>query len=267
MKHKKWRRKTWSKGLEWDGFRPVAYSFGDRAWELPITELTKDSSVEGAALAETPTTVGDAFGRVVGLGGGEIGKIKSTFARGEGRDGPHYILDVESPSGQGHFCGSEFNVRVLEALLRLQKEGTNPVEASLFFYDYDSSTHDPADKYDFFVVCNDKIVEERVGFSDSPRNGFDPAVFSADDVDDPFSFRENDNFQAWVRFWYRKFYAETRAGQLMVLRPDEPELYFYPEGRWAWKLPAVSVRIERRSNALQVVLIVIGFLALVLLRR
>jgi len=27
---------------------------------------------------------------------------------------------------------------------------------------------------------------------------------------------------------YRKFYTETRTGQLMVLRPDEPILYNYP---------------------------------------
>jgi hypothetical protein len=30
-----------------------------------------------------------------------------------------------------------------------------------------------------------------------------------------------------TRYWYRKFYTETRIGQLMVLRPDDPQLFFY----------------------------------------
>ncbi|MGC2830624.1 MAG: hypothetical protein WB994_13375 [Candidatus Acidiferrum sp.] len=49
--------------------------------------------------------------------------------------------------------------------------------------------------------------------------------------------REPDNEPIWHthpyfdealdRYWYRKFYTETMTGQLMVLRPDEPILYFY----------------------------------------
>ena len=36
-----------------------------------------------------------------------------------------------------------------------------------------------------------------------------------------------DNKHCQTAFWYRKFYSETRTGQLMVLRPDEPILYYY----------------------------------------
>jgi len=36
---------------------------------------------------------------------------------------------------------------------------------------------------------------------------------------------------AWTRVWYRKFYRETQAGQLMTLRPDAPALCHYPEGQ------------------------------------
>jgi hypothetical protein len=30
---------------------------------------------------------------------------------------------------------------------------------------------------------------------------------------------------ARTRFWYRKFYTETRSGQLMVLRSDQPAIF------------------------------------------
>ena len=40
---------------------------------------------------------------------------------------------------------------------------------------------------------------------------------------------EADWHEADTRYWYRKFYTETRTGQLMALRPDEPQLFFYEE--------------------------------------
>jgi hypothetical protein len=72
----------------------------------------------------------------------------------------------------------------------------------------------------FFIVCDNKIVEESLEFRDYPESGFDPSVFLPDD-DEPWR-------QAWVRFWYRKFYTQSEFGQLMGLRPDAPELYYYP---------------------------------------
>ena len=33
--------------------------------------------------------------------------------------------------------------------------------------------------------------------------------------------------EADTRYWYRKFYTETRTGQLMALRPDDPRLFYY----------------------------------------
>lgn len=277
MTRKKRKKKTWSSGQEWDGFRPTAYSLSDRVWELHIDRLIKDSPGESEPATRTPISVGEAF-KLFNWGNDErcqpvetgkpIGEIKTAFLRAvEGEKGLPYLLTVESSSGQERFQGSRFSVHLLEALLRLGKAGTNPFEASLFFYDSDSSTHDPADDYDFFVVCNDTIVQERVRFSDSPRDAFDHTVLSAPAGDDPFSFRENDKSEAWVRFWYRKFYTETRTGQLMVLRPDEPQLYFYPEGRYAWKLPMVLTQLEQRNNAFLMALVIIGLIALILLWR
>ena len=55
-------------------------------------------------------------------------------------------------------------------------------------------------------------------------------VFVSDDSD--FIWRNDSHWrEAWARFWYRKFYTETRTGQLMVLRPDEPTLYQFPRSQ------------------------------------
>ena len=93
-------------------------------------------------------------------------------------------------------------------------------------YDSESSTDQPHDFYNFFVVCDDKIVREDVSVRDYRGSGFDPSLFEAEE----YSFFNRSREAAWRRaltkFWYRKFYTETRMGQLAVLR--DPKL----SGRW-----------------------------------
>jgi len=79
--------------------------------------------------------------------------------------------------------------------------------------------------YSFFVVSGDRIVRETVSFHDDPNSSFDPAVFKSESDSDFVWFNDADWREARARFWYRKFYTETRTGQLMVLRPDEPTLH------------------------------------------
>jgi len=38
---------------------------------------------------------------------------------------------------------------------------------------------------------------------------------------------EADWDEANTRYWYRRFYTETRTGQLMALRSDDPRLFYY----------------------------------------
>lgn len=51
--------------------------------------------------------------------------------------------------------------------------------------------------------------------------------------------------KAWERaddkYWYRKFYEETRMGQLMLLRPDNPKLFYYRKGWLPRKFAALSL--------------------------
>lgn len=285
MGHKKWKKKTRSDGRGWDGFRPAEYKLSDLVWKLPIYEtLVNDPSSEG--VTRTPTTVGEAFKTFNGSGrmegerfipgegvpileiespapmlGGLVNVITASGDEREIDMGPEgYGLTVESSRGKHCFSGTEFSVELLGALLRLRKAGNNPFQASWFPYDSDSATKDPSDYYVFFVVCGDKIVDERIVLSDSLHNGFDPAIFSAGDDGEPLWFAEEGWQEARVAMWYRRFYAETRTGQLMVLRPDLPELYFYPEARFA------SARLEGllgKANALLVALVIISALVLI----
>jgi len=60
--------------------------------------------------------------------------------------------------------------------------------------------------------------------------------------------------EATERFWYRKFYTETMKGQLMVLRPDEPLLYFF-ERPTRDSIPDVTLAVLFRLYALLWVLV------------
>jgi hypothetical protein len=129
-------------------------------------------------------------------------------------------------------------------------ENTRLFRASWFWYDWEVCHDYPDVTHSFFVVDDDQIIRERVSFSDRPGNGFDPSVFYPFDPDaelDPKVQSWTAAQQGWqdarLRFWYRKFYRETKTGQLMVLRSDEPDLYHYPAGR-----PQVGSNPSRRPE-------------------
>src|SRR5262245_41293555 len=127
---------------------------------------------------------------------------------------------------------------VLRELLALNAEGTEPDSCLWFWYHSDSSRKNPHDTYSFFVASDDKIVRENISFDDYLDSGFDPTIFEAnDDINDEFFTRTPPglNTPSWrearTKFWYLKFYAETRTGQLMVLGPDKPLLYDHARAR------------------------------------
>lgn len=109
-------------------------------------------------------------------------------------------------------------LEILYQLLTLRSEGANPFSAEWFWYDSYSSTDGPNDTYYFFVVDveRNKIVRESVGFHDSHGNGFDPALFIGGDYSH-LDRKQRMWQEAATRFWYRKFYTETYAGQVRVL--------------------------------------------------
>ncbi len=187
------------------------------------------------------------------------------------------ILEVESipptkittDTGELNFDGPSFSCNVLEALLDLRKDGINGFDVCWFWYDRDSVTDQPQDSYSFFIVHKDKIVRECVAFGDYHDSGFDPSIFTAGDDSPRIWLRENEWKEAHTRFWYRKFYQETRTGQLMVLREDAPGLYHYPEARWRPDLAFGLLYHQMTSmrTALWVMVILMALLGGILLWR
>lgn len=116
-------------------------------------------------------------------------------------------------------------------MLGLLKDRINAFETRWFFYDEDACAQDPINSYQFCAVHRDQIIREEVRFFDSSDSGFDPTVFDSGEGIQPIWFNHARWDLAWTAFWYRRFYKETRPGQLMVLRPDNPVLHYYPEAR------------------------------------
>ena len=200
---------------QWEGFRFATYSLDSKkVWALP---LTKKSAAQEQT-EETSITVGDVYESLVNQ---------------------HFEIELFSISGvrvttdteKLEFKGSPFNCDVLGELLRLTKDGVNPFSARWFWYDEDTCREDPQEMYSFFVVYRDEIVRERVSFGDYHGNGFDPDIFKSDEGHDDIWLDDSEWREAITILWYRKFYSETRTGQLMVLRPDEPPLYHYDRAR------------------------------------
>jgi hypothetical protein len=136
-------------------------------------------------------------------------------------------LTVKTESREVALKGQSFNCAVLRELLALKAEGVEPFSSLWFWYDSDLCRYDPGESYSFFVVSDDRIVRESVSLHGDPNSGFDPTIFKSENDSDSIWANDSDCREARTRFWYRKFYSETRTGQLMVLRPDEPILYAF----------------------------------------
>ena len=205
---------TYSKKAEsWAGFHPVAYSLDNRAFDLRLEQFVRD----GDERVKTEITIGDL--------------LKSLQGRQFEIEDNITSLRISTDAGSRDFQGPSFNRDLARLLVELSKEEISPFEARWLFYDKDSCTDDVMDRYQFFLVAKDRIVREEEGFTDSPESGFDPTVFDSGDKIPPIWLSHPQLDSAWAAYWYRKFYTETKIGKLMVLRPDNPVLYHYPEGR------------------------------------
>lgn len=119
----------------------------------------------------------------------------------------------------------------------------------------------------FFVVRDGRIVCLRVVFNGDPATGFVTGVFKAD-ADEKSRFPSEPHWnEASVKWWYRKFYSETRTGQIIALREDKPELYDYRvyDGAAVGERP--SANILKYLRRIHVLLWVIVALVTVLLVR
>jgi hypothetical protein len=132
-------------------------------------------------------------------------------------------------------------------MLELESEGINCFETQWFFYDRDHCTDDVMEQYTFFVAHKKAIVREQVSFCDYSRSGFDPTVFEARDDSRPIWFNHPEFDAASDRYCYEKFYTETFMGQMMVLRPDEPVLYYYLRPSFRQLTETASLAIKTKT--------------------
>lgn len=109
----------------------------------------------------------------------------------------------------------------IDTLVSLFRRGINPVDVMWFYFDHDWS-RDADECHVFFAVYDNEIVLDSCHF-----NAEEPLVLIQEKDDDPIWHSHPYFGEALTRYWYRKFYSETKHGSLMVLRPDEPTLYYY----------------------------------------
>jgi hypothetical protein len=221
---------------EWEGFRFVPYWLDEKKIldMLVIEQRRVNGKVE-----QIPSTVGSIY--------------KS-------------LAEHETDSEKLSLWGPSFNCQILGAMLNLRKKGVDPFRTQWFWYDINRCIEEPHEIYIFFVVYDDKIVWERVEFSDYTQSGFDPSIFDARDDREPIYSIQAAMEKAEIRFWYRKFYLETRTGQIMVLRHDHPRLYDYEtqrRGPDSSSLLEHAVGLLTKIHTLLWVLIVLACLMLI----
>lgn len=218
----------------WDGFKPVGYWLDPtKVLALPLIEMTDAGEVE--------TTVGDIFQKL---------KDKQLTEESLGSFGVYAKLETTDGS-RLNLKGSSFNRHILETLLTYRAGGLNLFSAVFYYYDEDYCLEDPQQCFTFFVVHDGKIIRERQSFFDHCDSGFDPSVLETDS--DPTWAHEGEWAEAQAKFWYRKFYSETRTGQLMTLRTDNPTLFFNKD-RTALDIIGSLGAITRSLNTVRLLL-------------
>jgi hypothetical protein len=216
----------------WEGaFKPTGYTLNWKVlWALPVGVVSGPGEVSrstvGAVIEELlpeRLTNPDAAKRI------QIASAKTGFPPGRVFITPEKTIQLES-----YMAGTGFAVQVLNAVVDLSREGIQ--DPLFFFYDQDHVTDDPHfTSYRFFVVGDNRIVSERHSFSRTSDNGFNVEVFKDAFVDEAGIWAAQSSIlEAQVRWWYRRFYEETEAGRLTILRDDVPLYHFVP----SWKIEA-----------------------------
>lgn len=186
-------------------FAPTAYSIAG-AYNLPIFLKQEDQEEEVAA--------------TVGMLVEELHKKRIEASS------PLTNIKVKKDGKEYYATGDDFSTSILKALIALCEKGVDGFHASWYYYERDSVVDDYHESYRFFVVSGKEIVAESVSFSKWSGSGFDISIFRPRDHSKSTWFADAAWGIAQDRYWYDKFYTETEMGRLMVLRPDNPPLFY-----------------------------------------
>ncbi len=153
-------------------------------------------------------TLGEALNRLRGASPRELDFMQVQNPKCDTYTSGAHDVKVEADSD---------HLRILRELIELTRKGVKPREATWFYYDSDS------EKRLFFVVSSGIIVEDCYTFLNDH-----PLVLGEGMAEFDFGWSGHPGFEnAFERYWYRKFYTETLAGQLCVLSSNETTLYHY----------------------------------------
>lgn len=217
-------------------FGPTAHSLSDKlVWDLPVNGpppgQDRNNSVQ--------ITLGQAFKEVLNRGQSYDPATASRILSLELESAllsSDPKLKITTASDLYVYGGARFNLQLLKAILSLHQRGYESSGSQWFWFASDSSADYgiERDVYSFFVVTRGEMALEEVHFTGEESHGFNKDVFEPPvrDHRGRFWMHDADREEAWIEYWYRKFYRETLTGQLMVLRPDRPALHHFPEGRW-----------------------------------
>jgi hypothetical protein len=237
----------------WAGFKPGAYTLDTmKAIALPLQRVVTDGT---GGLRKEATTVGAVCDLL----------FPQTLATAESR--PLNQTAITTNAGVTVLEGDPFARDLVIALLELRKEGADGLQAWWFWYDKDYVTDDPDhESYSFFVVYDGRIVDDARSFRKHAGSGFVPNVFELHVPHNNMWRNASVGFSAFVRYWYRRFYKETTAGQLMTLREDAPPLFYYPEGRFDQPalLEAMAVNVTRLRGLMRWMILLLLLIALAL---
>ena len=276
-------------------FSPTAYRLdGKRVLDLPLKLTTKAPC---GAKETAPTTIAAALYELARSSRDETRTSQELLAQAvrsiskthdaiwHAKDGEFMVgTAYHTTHGEIVLTGTHFAREVLTTLLDFGSDGVDPFETVWFWYESQSGSvrTDEWVAHTFFVTDGNRIARESVTFVDDRESlidpgqrGFTPSIFVSENDydlrdDDPRGLDTLRSDNAWrearLRFWYRRFYQDTRTGQLMVLRPDEPQLHHFPEGRWHPN--AAFAVVERRLDQMRVLLwtgVILGALGLITL--
>jgi hypothetical protein len=117
------------------------------------------------------------------------------------------------------------------------------------------------------VVNHNDIVEERFVISAPSWSDGDAGVLKPTYDTEPIWRSQRFQTQSVTKWWYRKFYEETRTGQFMVLR-DDAQLFHYESPRnqqtMIVQLSQETARRQRTTNRLLGLVLAIGVLSLLI---
>jgi len=252
----------------WKGFDPTGYEINWKVLsEAPLTEIGEGNSriqttagtILREALPHLFTPLNDD---------GSIG-VAPPCQTCEVDEGAGW-LTIKTPSRAIRLNtlgnGSGFAADLVATIIRIdQAPDHKSFHPIFFYYDRDHVVDDVHESFSFFVVNDDRVVLDRVTFSRHSGSGFDANMFTPAYGIEHQTWRSEPNVQhARVRWWYRRFYEQTDAGQLTVLREDVDLYHYVPEWRQR-QLMAVGIEQIARHTAQLQRLVIYALIALALI--